>query len=206
VHTKQSGVPVVHELPLPSEVLFDSLKAPSVELMEKVVLKIFPAHSEDWRTKIISFLQGNQLIDNEVYVQRMQARTRSYRIIGELFKDGVCSPLLKYVSRTKGQELMKDIHCGLCGAHIGSRVLLGNMFRQGFYWPKTISGATELIQKYDNCQRSARAQKQPSSSTQLIQPTWPLQRWGYGYNWSTATSTRKYEIYCMSSEIVLQMD
>jgi hypothetical protein len=32
--------------------------------------------------------------------------------------------------------------------------------------------------KCENCQKCARDQKQPSSLTQLIQPTWPLQRWG----------------------------
>jgi hypothetical protein len=52
------------------------------------------------------------------------------------------------------------------------------VFRQGFYWPKAASDATELVQKCENCQKCARDQKQPSSLTQLIQPTWPLQRWG----------------------------
>jgi ribonuclease HI len=43
-------------LPLPSEVFFETLKAPSVELIERAVLTISPEHSEDWRTEIISFL------------------------------------------------------------------------------------------------------------------------------------------------------
>jgi hypothetical protein len=54
-------------------------------------------------------------------------------IEGELFKQGVCSPLLKCLSRTEGQELMKEIHSGICGVHIGSRPLLGKVFRKGFY-------------------------------------------------------------------------
>jgi hypothetical protein len=73
---------------------------------------------------------------------------------------------------------MKEIHAGLCGSHIGSRPLLGKVFRQGFYWPKAASDVAELVQKCENCQKCARDQKQPSSFTQLIQPTWPLQRWG----------------------------
>jgi hypothetical protein len=82
----------------------------------------------------------------------MHARTRSYMIIeGELFKQGVCSPLLKCLSRAKGQELMKEIQSGICGAHIGSGPLLGKMFRQGFYWPKAASGTSNLVQKYENC-------------------------------------------------------
>jgi hypothetical protein len=166
-------------LPLPSEVFFETIKAPLVELMERAVLTISPVHSEDWRTEITSFLQGNCLSDDEAYNKRMEARTRPYVIIeGELYKHGVCSPLLKCLSRNEGIELMKEIHAGLCGSHIGSRPLLGNVFRQGFYWPKATSDAAELVQKCDNCQKCARDQKQPLSLTQLIQPTWPLQRWG----------------------------
>jgi ribonuclease HI len=65
-------------LPLPSEVFFETIKAPSVELMERAVLEISPVHSEDWRTEIISFLQGNSLSDDEAYNKRMEARTRPY--------------------------------------------------------------------------------------------------------------------------------
>jgi hypothetical protein len=102
--------------------------------MERVVLTISPVHSEDWRTEIVSFLQGNYLSDNDGYNKRMEARKRPYVIIeGELYKHGVFSPLLKCLSRTEGQELMKEIHAGLCGAHIGSRPLQGKVFRQGFY-------------------------------------------------------------------------
>jgi ribonuclease HI len=44
---------------LPPEVFCETLKAPSVELMERVVLTMSPIHIEDWRTKIVSFVQGN---------------------------------------------------------------------------------------------------------------------------------------------------
>jgi hypothetical protein len=147
--------------------------------MERVVLTISPVHSEDSRTKIISFLQGNCLSSDEAYNKIMDTRTRPYVIIeGELYKYGVCSPLLKCLSRTEGMELMKEIHAGLCGSHIGSRPLLGKVFLQGFYWPKAASDAAELVQKCEGCEKCARDQKQPSSLTQLIQPTWLLQRWG----------------------------
>jgi hypothetical protein len=170
---------VAQGLPLPLIVFFETIKAPSVELMVRAVLAISPVHSEDWRTEIISFLQGNCLSDDEVYNKRMEARKRPYIIIeGELYKHGVCSPILKCLSRTEGMELMKEIHAGLCGSHIGSRPLLGKVFRQGFYWPKAASDAADLVQKCENCQKCARDQKQASSLTHLIQPTWPLQRCG----------------------------
>jgi hypothetical protein len=43
--------------------------------MERAVLTISPVHSEDWRTEIISFLQGNCLSSDEAYNKRMEART-----------------------------------------------------------------------------------------------------------------------------------
>jgi hypothetical protein len=114
--------------------------------MERAVLIISPVHSEDWRTEIVSFLQGNYFSDDEAYNKRMEARTRPYVIIeGELYKHGVCSTLLKCLSRIEGQELKKEIHAGICGAHIWSRPLLGKVFRQGFYWPKAPSDAAELV-------------------------------------------------------------
>jgi ribonuclease HI len=140
-------------LPLPSEVFFETIKAPSVELMERAVLAISPVY----RTEIISFLQGNCLSDDEPYNKRMEARTRPYVIIeGELYKHGVCSPFLKCLSRDEVIELIKEIHAGLCGSHIGSRPLLGKVFRQGFYWPKAASDVAELVQKCENCQKCAR--------------------------------------------------
>jgi hypothetical protein len=73
---------------------------------------------------------------------------------------------------------MKEIHSGICGAHIESSPPLGKVFRQGFYWPKAASNGVDLLQKSENYQKCARDQKQHSSLIQLIQPTWPLQRWG----------------------------
>jgi hypothetical protein len=88
---------------LPSEVFFETIKAPSIKLMERAVLTISPVHNEDWRTEIICFLQGNCLSDDEAYNKRMEARTRPYVIIeGKLYKHGVCSPLLKCLSRDEG--------------------------------------------------------------------------------------------------------
>jgi ribonuclease HI len=138
-------------LPLPSKVFFETIRAPSVELMDRGVLTISHVHSEDWRTEIIYFLQGNCLSDVEVYNKRMEARTRPYVIIeGELYKHGVCSPFLKCLSRTDGIELMKEIHAGLCGSHIRSRPLLGKVFRQRFYWPKAASDVADLVKNAKN--------------------------------------------------------
>jgi hypothetical protein len=73
-----------------------------------------------------------------------------------LYKEGVCSPLLKCISRDQGQELITEIHAGICGSHISPRALLGKIFCQGFYWLKEALETIEFVQKCDNSQRCAR--------------------------------------------------
>jgi ribonuclease HI len=55
-HADLSAKSAAHGLPQSSEMFFETIKAPSVELMERAVLTISPIHSEDWRTEIVSFL------------------------------------------------------------------------------------------------------------------------------------------------------
>jgi hypothetical protein len=201
-HTDLLAKSAAQGLSLPSEVFFETIKAPSFELMERAVFTISPVHSEDWRTEIVSFLQGNCLSDDEVYNKRMETRARPYVIIeGKLYKHGVCSPLLKCLSRAEGQELMKEIHVESCGAHIGSRPLLWKVFRQGFYWPKVASDAADLVQKYENCQRCVRDQKQPSSLTANT-TNLATAKVGPGFVRSTSTSTRQLEIHFGGSGVL----
>jgi hypothetical protein len=75
-HTDLLDKSAAQGLPLSSEVFFETIKSPSVELMERAVLTISPVHSEDWRTDIVSFVQGNCLSDDKVYNKRMEARAR----------------------------------------------------------------------------------------------------------------------------------
>jgi hypothetical protein len=99
--------------------------------MKRAILTVSPTHSQDWRTEILTFLQGNHLANDEVYIKRVHARTRPYKIIEELlYKEGVCSPLLKCISRDEGQEMIREMHAGICGSHNGPRTLVGKIFRQ----------------------------------------------------------------------------
>jgi hypothetical protein len=51
----------------------------------------------------------------------MEARARNYTIIeGNLYKKGVVQPLLKNISQDQGKELLRKIHEGMYGSHIGS--------------------------------------------------------------------------------------
>jgi hypothetical protein len=97
---------------------------------------------------------------------------------GELYKSGVTEPCLQCITSEKGLELLKEIHSGFCGAHIGTRALAGKAIKQGFYWPTINIDAKTLVRQCEACQKTANQQNLPSMSVHLIPPSWPLQRWG----------------------------
>jgi hypothetical protein len=76
----------------------------------------------------------------------MQQRPRAYQIVdNNLYKTSIIGPLLHCLSKAEGKELLAEIHSGVRGGHIGSRVLAAKVFRQGFYWPLVIDNASKIV-------------------------------------------------------------
>jgi hypothetical protein len=77
--------------------------------------------------------------DSTVEHTRMQQRVGSYQIVdNDLYKTSISGPLLRYISKAEGQEILSEIHARTCGGHIGARALTAMVLCQGFYWPTVI--------------------------------------------------------------------
>jgi hypothetical protein len=108
---------------------------------------------------------------------RIQQRAKAYQIIGdELYKTSVTGPLLRCLSRDEGKELLAHIYSGVCEGHIGARALTTKVFRHSFYWPYVIDDAFKLVTTCQACQNFSPNTKALSQPSQLITPSWPLQR------------------------------
>ena len=56
---------VAHGLPLPSEVFFETMKAPLVDLLERAVLNISPVYSEEWSAlRVFLDIEDARLVAN----------------------------------------------------------------------------------------------------------------------------------------------
>jgi hypothetical protein len=67
---------------------------------------------------------------------------------------------------------------GACGHHASPRALVGNAFRQGFYWPTAVADATRIVRACQGCQFYARQTHLPAQALQTIPITWPFAVWG----------------------------
>jgi hypothetical protein len=77
---------------------------------------------------------------------------KSFTIVdGELYNRVASGVLQRCIPIPQSRELIRDIHTGMCGHHAASRTLVGNAFRQGFYWPTTVADAIEVVRTCKGC-------------------------------------------------------
>ena len=108
-------------------------------------------------------------------------RTRSARFTihrGTLYKRGFSTPILKCVGKEGANYVLREVHEGICGNHIGARTLAEKTLRHGYYWPTMLKVATELVRKCKICQEHAQISHLPSESLTSITGSWPFQQWG----------------------------
>jgi hypothetical protein len=162
---------------LPPDVFFEIIREPSIKDSRPRIVNV--VDTPDWRAEIMAYLRGHYEPQDELEEKRLKQRARGYTVVnGELYKSGVTEPWLRCITSEKGLELLREIHSGFCGAHIGTRALAGKAIKQGFYWPTINIDAKALVRKCEACQKTANQQNLPSMPVHLIPPTWPLQRWG----------------------------
>jgi hypothetical protein len=170
---------VARKTALPPNVFFQTIEDSSVKTIEPGLRMVNIIQGEDWRAPIMTYLRHHYERDNNTKLLRMQQRPRAYQIVdNNLYKTSIIGPLLHCLRKAEGKELLAEIHSGVRGGHIGSRVLTAKVFRQGFYWPSVIDNASKIVATCGACQRFLPHSRAPSQPSQLITPSWPLQRRG----------------------------
>jgi hypothetical protein len=82
------------------------------------------------------------------------------------------------VTPQEGQEILRDIHAGVCGHHASSRSIAAKAFRAGIYWLTAIEDAKDIVRKCEACQCFASRPHVPVAEMQPIPLSWPFAQWG----------------------------
>jgi hypothetical protein len=111
--------------PLPPDVFYETTTSRSA-VDEAAPPKFVNAiQSEGWRAPIVAALKGYYEAEDGVITKRVAIRVRNYHLVdGNLYRRGVCAPLLKCISVTEGKQLLHEIHSGMCSHHLGTRALV----------------------------------------------------------------------------------
>jgi hypothetical protein len=135
----------------------------------------------NWQTPYLEYLLRGELPINKTKARRLARRAKSFVLLGdekELYHRSPSGILQRCISISQGQELLQEIHSGACGHHAAPRALMGNAFRQGFYWPTAVADATRIVRSCQGCQFYAKQTHLPAQALQTIPITWPFAVWG----------------------------
>ena len=81
---------------------------------------------------IWDYLIDRLLPDDPKEASKLGTRSARFTIHkGNLYKRGFFTPILKCVVGKDSDYVLRDVHEGVCGNHIGGRTLAGKVLRQG---------------------------------------------------------------------------
>jgi ribonuclease HI len=117
------------------------------------------------QTPYLQYLHRGELPLDRAEARRLARRAKSFVLLGDekdLYHRSPSGIFQRCISITEGQELLQEIHSGACSHHAAPRALIGNAFRQGFYWPTAVADATRIIRTCQGCQFYARQTHLPA--------------------------------------------
>ena len=155
----------------------EHLPQPSVSVDDG---EVSPVLSElSWMDPIWDYLVDGTLPSDPKEASKLRARSARFTVHrGTLYKRGFSTPILKCVGKEDANYILREIHEGICGNHIGARTLAGKTLRQRYYSPTFLKDATELVRKCKACQEHAKISHLPSEPLTSITSPWPFQQWG----------------------------
>ena len=116
-----------------------------------------------WMDPIWDYLVDGTLPSDRKEASKLIARSTRFTVHqGTLYKRGFSTPIMKCIGKEDANYILREVHEGICGNHIGARTLSGKTLRQGYYWPTMFKDTIELVRKCKACQKHAKISHLPS--------------------------------------------
>jgi hypothetical protein len=134
---------------------------------------------ETWMQPYLAYMVNKTLPKDTVQVKRIIRRSKAFVVLqGKLYKRSITGMLQRCVTPQEGQEILRDIHAGVCGHHASCRSIAAKAFCAGFYWLTAMEDTKDIVRKCEACQCFASRPHVPAAELQPIPLSWPFAQWG----------------------------
>ena len=107
---------------LSSSTTVEYLAEPSIDLYDVEVAQI--GSESNWMDPIWDYIIDGRLPDDPKEAAKIRTRsTRFNNHKGSLYKRGFFTPILKCIAGKNTEYVLREVHEGICGNHIGREVL-----------------------------------------------------------------------------------
>ena len=132
-------------------------------------------NEENWMTPIVSYPKDGRLPEGKDEARKLRMRAARYVLMDEvLYKRGFSQPYLRCLAPDEANYMLREVHEGTCGNHLGARSLIHKVIRAGYYWPTVQVDAKAYVKACDKCQRFSNVPRQPSEYLTPMMAPWPF--------------------------------
>nr|XP_025632476.1 uncharacterized protein LOC112727076 [Arachis hypogaea] len=148
-------------------------------LMKELAVTLhFVRSNPSWIDAITNFLESGKLPSDDKAVRGLRRESAKYTATqGQLFKKGLSQPLLKCLHFDQTDYVLREVHEGCCGHHIGGKALARKLVRVGYYWPSMMADSKAFVEKCKRCQENANFHKAPAAKLSLLMASQPFSQW-----------------------------
>ena len=93
--------------------------------------------------------------------------------------------------------MLREVHEGACGNHLGARSLIHKVVCTGYYRPTVQADAKAYVKVCDQCQRFSNIPRQPSGYLTPMMAPWPFAQWGLDILGPFLVGTRQMKFLVM---------
>ena len=130
---------------------------------------------ENWMTPIVSYLKDGKLPEGKDKARKLRVRAARYILMDEvLYKRGFSQPYLRCLAPDEANYVLREVHEGACGNHLGVRSLIHKVVHAGYYWPTVQADAKVYVKVCDQCQRFSNIPRQPLEYLTQMMASWPF--------------------------------
>ena len=108
----------------------------------------------EWYKDIIFYLKNLRCPDYLVDHQRRALRLKASKYVLTQVRLGWKNPdgiIVKCVNPQEAEEIMKDLHAGVCDGHYAPRTTPSKIMRGGYYWPTLFKDVHSFVRICQEC-------------------------------------------------------
>lgn len=106
-----------------------------------------------WKKEILEYLKHEILLADKSKARKFRMQAARYTlVIGELYRRGFSSPLLKCLDRDQANYIC-ELHEGVCSLYSKERTMTNRVLRADYYWSTLRTNYLNFVKKCLQCQR-----------------------------------------------------
>ena len=135
-----------------------------------------------WMDPIWDYINDGTLPDDPKEAAKIRVRSSRFtNHKGSLYKPGFFTPFLKCIAGEDTEYVLREVHEGICGNHIGARTLVGKVFEAGILLAHDTQRCDRPSQEMQNLPRTRQSITPPVRAPNINHQPLALPAVGFGH-------------------------